>query len=57
MTIVECRMPKEKHSSGVSSDIVDWLSGRKYGFMPHLQNNWTVHVLKERTIWTQMNTD
>jgi len=39
------------------SDMVDWLSGCKYGFMPYLQNNWTLHVSKERTIRTQMNTD
>jgi hypothetical protein len=28
-----------------------------YGFIPYLQNNWTLHVSKERTIRTQMNTD
>jgi hypothetical protein len=31
------------------ADIVDWLSGCKYGFIPDFQNNWTLHVLKERT--------
>jgi hypothetical protein len=40
-----------------NSDIVDWLSGCKYGFMPYLQNNWKLHVTKERTIGTRMNTD
>jgi hypothetical protein len=25
-------------------DTVDWLSGCKYGFIPYLQNNWTLHA-------------
>ena len=25
--------------------LVDWLSGCKYGFIPYLQNTWTLHVL------------
>ena len=29
----------------VGLDIVDWLSGCKYGFIPYLQNNWTLQVL------------
>jgi len=36
------------------SDIVDWLSGCKYEFIPYLQNNWTLHVL---TIVTFSNYD
>jgi hypothetical protein len=31
------------------TDIVGWLSGCKYGFISYLQNNWTLHVSKERT--------
>jgi hypothetical protein len=27
----------------LSSDIVDWLNGCKYGIIPYLQNNWTLH--------------
>jgi hypothetical protein len=38
-------------------DIVDWLSGCKYGLMPYFQNNWTLQVSIERTIRTQINTD
>jgi hypothetical protein len=41
----------------VIPDIVDWLSGCKYGFIPHLHNNWPLYVSKERSIRTQMNTD
>jgi hypothetical protein len=33
-------------------DIVDWLSGCKYGFMPYFQNNWALHV---STIVTFLN--
>ena len=40
-----------------TTDIVDWLSGCKYGFIPYLQNNWTFYFSKERTIRTQMTTD
>jgi hypothetical protein len=36
------------------TDIVDWLIGCKYGFIPYLQNNWTLHVL---TIVTFLNYD
>jgi hypothetical protein len=28
----------------VNPDIVDWLSSCKYGFIPYLQDNWTLHV-------------
>jgi hypothetical protein len=38
----------------ISIDIVDWLSGCKYGFIPYLQNNWTLHIL---TIVTFQNYD
>jgi hypothetical protein len=41
----------------LNTDIVDWLSACKYGFIPNLQNNWTLPVSKERTIRTQMTTD
>jgi hypothetical protein len=34
--------------------LVDWLSGGKYGFIPYLQNNWTLHV---STIVTFLNYD
>jgi hypothetical protein len=33
---------------------VNWLSGCKHGFIPYLQNNWTLHVL---TIVTFYNYD
>jgi len=39
------------------SDIVDRLSGCKYGFIPYLRNKWTLPVSTERTIRTQMNAD
>jgi len=33
-----------------NTDIVDWLSGCNYGFIPNLQNNWTLHVFNNRNI-------
>jgi hypothetical protein len=27
----------------LNTDMVDWLNGCKYGFIPYLQNNWTLH--------------
>ena len=33
------------HQFPLVSDIVDWLSGCKHGFIPYLQNNWTLHAL------------
>ena len=33
------------------ADIVDWLIGCKYGFIPYLQNNWTLHVSTIVTFW------
>ena len=31
--------------------LVDWLIGCKYGFIPYLQNNWTLHVSTIVTFW------
>jgi hypothetical protein len=42
--------PKEKNycfdeiTISIVVGLVDWLSGCKYGFIPYLQNNWTLHV-------------
>jgi hypothetical protein len=33
-----------KIGDSILTDIVDWLIGCKYGFIPYLQNNWTLHV-------------
>jgi hypothetical protein len=35
--------PGKKQRFSICADIVDWLSGCKYGFIPYLQNNWTLH--------------
>ena len=39
--------PGKKQRFSICADIVDWLSGCKYEFIPYLQNNWTFHVSKE----------
>jgi len=38
-------LPATILAESINLDIVDWLSGCKYGFIPYLQNNWTLQVL------------
>jgi hypothetical protein len=35
-----------KEKIHLTTDIVDWLSGCKKGFIPHLQDNWTLQLSK-----------
>jgi hypothetical protein len=42
--VVDPTMPMPFLSRFICAGMVDWLSGCKYGFIPYLQNNLTLHV-------------